>query len=373
MSKNKNINLNELAPRDREEEKARRRRVSRLRSVGRFINRILGILVVTIIVIGVSGLALEYVLLKGPSPALRETFAMTMFETRRFTWMPNIFLTEDEVAELRSTRNGHVEEEFDATLITIAPKTEKDDAEASDEPAALNPYGDVDEDGDGIILTEVSGSTYVGYMITLLDSSRLFVGMPDGYGGVGLTLEEMCLKYGARGGINAGGFADENGTGMGGLPDGLTIIDGVCYNEGGNMGHAFVGIGEDGILHIGYYTYEDAVNMGIRDGISFGPVLIYNGKQLDISKIPSGLNPRSAIGQRADGAVLMLVIDGRQVHSLGATYQDVIDIMLDFGAVNACNLDGGSSTTMWMDGEYVNSCSSENGRGRPLPDAFLFR
>lgn len=371
MSKNKNMNLSELPPREREEEKARRKRVARLRGFGRFINRILGILVVTGIVFGCAGLALEYVLLKGPSPALRETFAMTMFETRRFTWMPNIFLTEDEVAELRSARNGHVEEDFDASLITIAPKEPVEDPNG-DDSQALNAYGDIDEDGDGIILTEVSGSTYVGYMITLLDSSRLFVGMPDGYGGMGLTLEEMCQKYGARGGINAGGFADKDGTGSGGLPDGLTIVDGVCYNEGGEMGHAFVGIGEDGILHIGYYTYEDAVNMGIRDGISFGPVLIYNGKAQDISKIPSGLNPRTAIGQRADGAVLMLVIDGRQVHSLGATYQDVIDIMLSFGAINACNLDGGSSTTMWMDGDYVNSCSSENGRGRPLPDAFLF-
>ena len=148
MSKNKNKNLNELPLREREEEKARRRKVARLRGAGRFINRILGILVVTGIVIGCAGLALEYILLKGPSPALRETFAMTMFETRRFTWMPNIFLTEDEVSELRSARNGHVEEEFDASLITIAPKAEETGEADPNEPKALNAYGDIDEDGD---------------------------------------------------------------------------------------------------------------------------------------------------------------------------------------------------------------------------------
>ena len=87
----------------------------------------------------------------------------------------------------------------------------------------------------------------------------------------------------------------------------------------------------------------------------------------------SGLNPRTAIGQRDDGCILMLVVDGRQVHSYGATYKDLQDIMLEYGAVNAFNLDGGSSTTMWYNGSYVNSCSSANGIARPIPDAFLFR
>ena len=87
----------------------------------------------------------------------------------------------------------------------------------------------------------------------------------------------------------------------------------------------------------------------------------------------SGVNPRTAIGQRADGIVLMLVIDGRQLHSVGATYSDVVDIMLDYGAVNACNMDGGSSTSMWYQGVYVNSCSSQDGKSRYLPDAWLFK
>ena len=56
---------------------------------------------------------------------------------------------------------------------------------------------------------------------------------------------------------------------------------------------------------------------------------------------------------RADGAVLMLVIDGRQPHSLGATYKDCIDVMLEYGAVNAGNLDGGSSTILLYDGEVL--------------------
>jgi exopolysaccharide biosynthesis protein len=84
----------------------------------------------------------------------------------------------------------------------------------------------------------------------------------------------------------------------------------------------------------------------------------------------SGVNPRTAIGQRSDGAILMLVIDGRQVISLGATMEDLVDIMMEYGAVNACNLDGGSSSLMWFEGEYVNNCASVIGI-RPVPTTFL--
>ena len=66
----------------------------------------------------------------------------------------------------------------------------------------------------------------------------------------------------------------------------------------------------------------------------------------------------------------MLVVDGRQVSSLGATFDDLTNIMLDYGAVNASNLDGGSSSTMILDGEIRNNCSSVIGQ-RYLASAFL--
>ena len=209
-------------------------------------------------------------------------------------------------------------------------------------------------------------------MLIVLDPSRVFVGMPNGYGGVGLTLEQMCQKYDALGGINAGGFVDDGGAGLGGLPEGLTIVDGVCYNEGYG-GDSFAGLSVDNILHVGYFSLSDVQYTNIRDGVSFGPILIRNGEPTNPKYLSSGVNPRTAIGQRSDGAILMLVIDGRQAHSMGATYQDCVDIMLDYGAVNACNMDGGSSTSLWMNGDYVNSCSSQSGESRPLPTAFLIR
>ena len=90
-----------------------------------------------------------------------------------------------------------------------------------------------------------------------------------------------------------------------------------------------------------------AMELGIRDGCCFGPVLVMDGAiNEEAYNSNSGFNPRTAIGQRSDGTVLFVCIDGRQAGSLGGTYKDIIDIMTEYGAVNACNLDGGSSTVM---------------------------
>ena len=132
----------------------------------------------------------------------------------------------------------------------------------------------------------------------------------------------------------------------------------------------FAGFDEDGVLHVGYYSLGDVQYAKIRDGVSFGPILIRNGEPTDPAYLSSGVNPRTAIGQRADGAMLLLVIDGRQASTLGATYSDLAEVFADYGAVNAYNLDGGSSTVMWYQDQYINSCSSVKGV-RPVPTAFV--
>ena len=106
--------------------------------------------------------------------------------------------------------------------------------------------------------------------------------------------------------------------------------------------------------------------------MTFGPRLIVNGEPANVKGQSSGLNPRTAIGQRADGAVLLLVIDGRQASSLGATYADMINVLLEFDAVNAANLDGGSSSMMYYNGEYLNKGVMLTG-SRKLPTAFIVR
>ena len=362
----KNIDISQLSPEELEAEKLRRRKKLRRKKVMTVVDRIFGFFLATGIVLGCAGLALGMIICRGPSEALKVMFVQTALETRRFDFVPQVFLPDSEVHAIYKSNKIEEADEMDASLIKLPAQEDGDtETEAVD-------YGTPDEDGDGIVFKEIKGNGYAGYMLICLDPGRVFVGKPDSYGGVGLTLEEMCLKYDAVGGINAGGFLDDAGTGLGGFPDGLTVIEGVMYSEG-HGGDCFAGLDVNNLLWVGFYGPENMEAMQIRDGVSFGPILIQNGEIINEQNLLSGVNPRTAIGQRGDGAILMLVVDGRQAHSIGATYLDMAEGMLDYGAVNAMNMDGGSSTVMWYEGQYVNSCSAAYGTSRPLPNAFLIR
>jgi len=114
--------------------------------------------------------------------------------------------------------------------------------------------------------------------------------------------------------------------------------------------------------------------MNVAEGVSFGPPLIINGKKLITDGDGGwGVAPRTAIGQRKDGTILFLVIDGRQPgYSLGATLLDVQNILYEQGAYVAANLDGGSSTTLYFNGKVVNKPCDMLGE-RMIPTAFIVK
>ena len=77
-----------------------------------------------------------------------------------------------------------------------------------------------------------------------------------------------------------------------------------------------------------------------------------------------GINPRTAIGQRQDGIVLMLVTDGRRATKPGADMNDLIEIMERYGAYNAVNLDGGTSSAMVVGNKIINDPIDSSGAHR---------
>ena len=122
----------------------------------------------------------------------------------------------------------------------------------------------------------------------------------------------------------------------------------------------------------GYYDYEECTAIGIRDAVCFGPALIVDGVKVDPSTLETGIGARTAIGQREDGAIVMMAIDGRQGYSIGVTFEDCVNIMADkFGCINASNMDGGNSTCMYFMGQAVNRSANQAGGTRNLPDAWL--
>lgn len=356
------------APEKSSEDAAAKKRASRKKwkKINRVLDRIAGFIIVTVLVIGFSGLAFEYMCIKGPSEAFSTKWFQTFAETRRFQFINNLFLTEQEVAERTVAQHTDDIEEI-AMTISEANVVDIVVTEATDE---WEVGGYKDDDNDGIIYFEFKSSGSQCYMIAIKDPKRLFVGMPDAFGGSGLMLEDMISKYGALGGTNAGGFYDDNGGGTGGFPEGITIVDGVIYND--VQSGAVAGFDANGILYVDYYNIEECKSLGMINAVSFNPALVIHGQPTYVWD-ESGANPRTAIGQREDGTVLMLCVDGRQFFSPGLNYEEVAWLMIDYGAVNAINMDGGSSSCMMYEGELKNNPTNLAGGTRYLPTAWLFR
>ena len=186
----------------------------------------------------------------------------------------------------------------------------------------------------------------------------------------GKKLDQIIADSGAIAGTNAGGFVDDGGVGNGGIPLGIVIKNGKLLAGSRSTEATLVGFDQKNVLHVGTMTAGEALDKGMRDAVSFGPALVINGNPAENAGSGGGLNPRTALGQRADGSVLILVIDGRQPHSLGATHKDLVDVMVQFDAINACNLDGGSSSMLYYEGELISVCSSLYGPRR-IPTAIL--
>ena len=318
--------------------------------VGKFFKRI-GILLLTFIfALLIFLVAAIWVIERGPSEDLRDMFVVTVDQTSAAKPLARLFLSKETVEQILADARGKDDDlETDTNLIVI---------------------DDNKEDKNGITIENVVGPTYNGKMMIVEDPSRVYVGTLDEYGtGKAMTLEQIVKKEGAIGGINGGGFSDGGGMGNGDTPEGIVVSKGVWRNGGMDEIHKLIGIDNDNHLVIGSMTGYEAMNRGIRDAIAWGPALIVNGEPVDVGK-GGGLNPRTAIGQRADGAMLLLVIDGRQPSSMGATYLDIIGIMQGYGAVNAANLDGGNSSSMVYQGEIITTPAGVYGE-RTIPTFVL--
>lgn len=294
----------------------------------------------------------------GPSETARNLFVNSVMESSAGKFMATCFFSDEKIKEIREQNSVVASKD-----ITNSDLIEIDDA-ANDTQTAVDP----------IELIDLSASTYKGKLLIVHDPSRLTVGVSGDYGAScsGKTVKDMAIAYNAVAAVNAGGFIDEGGMGNGGTPIGAVISEGKLKYGSLTTSYELIGFNKENKFIVGQMTGQQALDRGIRDAVSFGPILIVNGKASVVNGDGSGLNPRTAIGQRADGAILLLVIDGRQANSMGATYADLIDIMLQYGAVNAANLDGGSSTLLYYNGEYINNCSSLTGP-RNLPTSIIVR
>lgn len=224
-------------------------------------------------------------------------------------------------------------------------------------------------------IEEVDGKSFHGYLLTVSDPTKIRLVVPA-KAGKGEKVPSMVKRTGAIAGVNAGGFADPNWQGNGFQPIGLVITQGKIYYNGlgKNSSTQIVGLDKNGKMIAGHYSIKELMELDISEAVSFEPRIIVNGKGLIKNHANGwGIAPRTVMGQRADGKIMFLIIDGRQIgYSIGADLYDCQQIMLEHGAVIAANLDGGSSTVLVKEGgELVNRPSSKGEGGRYLPTAFL--
>ena len=340
--------------------------------IGRFVGRFFVWFGITFVIILVGLFVFFYYVNKGPSPRFRDLFVASAKESSVGGVIADIYLSEEQIEEILAQNKTIEFEEVTNTSLVNINTVKNSEANPNTEAEEVGSEEEVlDPDGDGIDIFDVHGDTYRGKMMVVYDPSRVKVATLSyyDYDAPGMTLSDFVKKYDCVAGINGGKYDDEIGMGTGGMPEGVVFSEGkLCFGDP-NGTYDIYGFTNENVLVVGRMNVGYAQSIGVRDAVSFGPALIVNGKSAKYSGSGSGLNPRTAIGQRENGDVLLLVIEGRQPGSLGASMSDLIDIMEEYGAVNAANLDGGMSSSMVYNGEdVVSSCTLGS---RAMPTAFV--
>ena len=325
------------------------------RSILKNVSRVLVTILVTVAIFVCFLYGVMAMLVFGPSKTAKTQFVLSVRETSAIGFLANLFVSKEEI--------NRIEEENsikDTTEVTNTSLVSTDSTTSSD----------------NIEVIDIKGSSFKGKLMIIDDPSRLFVGTVESFHqGDGEVVANIAQRYGAIAGINGGEFVDGTTT-YTAMPVGLVMVNGEVLNGEEGESYHVTGISNDNKLVIGNMTIATAKELGIRDCVSvsnlIGPFLIVNGEMQDVSGTGGGLNPRTAIGQTADGKILLLVCDGRQITGMGASFADLQDIMAEYGAVNASVMDGGTSTQMYYNGEVINNPYSPTGP-RTCPTAFLIK
>lgn len=308
-------------------------------------------------------------LMYGPISYFRNLWVTSAMTTMTHKYLAYIFFNQEQIDDIMSNN----------IVIEVEGETNKEEIEFEEETPIVysSPEEEQilkrDEGNDVYKVIDVEGDGYKGHMLVVYDPSKIQLEKVPNMK-YGRTLDQFINKTGAVAGTNAGGFNYNSYSGY--SFTGTVIIDGQIVADNGSTGWGggIIGFTNDNVLVLTKTSAYQALNMGIRDAVSFGPFLIVNG-------VPSqfrgnggyGIAPRTAIGQRKDGIVLLLVIDGRRPgHSLGVDMVELTNIMLKYGAYNASNLDGGGSSTFYANGKILSVAGGSGYEGdRYLPNAWL--
>ena len=313
------------------------------------------ILIFLIFEITFIAITFPFILLYGPFENAKRVYVGSAMKTMSHQYLATWFLSDEKINSIIGKESSESSDETTNVDEVKIPKIKDGTIELYD--IADNPK-------------------YKGYYLIIKDSTRVKIGTSSKLETEGETTSEIAENNGAIAAINGGAFIDKTSvdwTGTGAFPDGIVMSDGkeVWNSLDKDSKTDLFGITKDGVLIVGKYSANQLKKLEVKEALSFGPTLVINGKKADIT-IDGGLAPRSVIGQKKDGSIILMVIDGRSLTSIGASYKEVQEIIYKLGAFNAINLDGGKSTTMYYDGEIINTPSNSMGE-RTIPTAVIVK
>lgn len=315
-----------------------------------------------VVFVVVSTITFPLYVFYGPFKDVRDMVVGLSMSTTHYQFVAKMFFSDKEIENILNKANKQNNIEKNANISKTAVE-------------AIAPI-DIDETNSDIETIEVNTNKFNGTAIIVKDPTRVKIGYSKKLGEVGETVSAMADRYGAIAAINGGGYKDISNVGYsggnGGLPIGILISEGKILSPNKSTDYSKVesavfAIDNSGKVFVGEASAQDLIDKGYMEAISFSPTLVVNGKPYISETTLHGINPRTAIGQREDGSIIMLVIDGRRGLKFGATLEQIQEVMLSLGAVNAMCLDGGGSSVMYYDGEVINTPSNLTGE-RCVPD-----
>ena len=319
------------------------------------------------------------VLLYGPSAGFRDWLVTTAMMTMNHQYLAEWFYDDITInGILKSNTVVESGEDTNPDLIDISGGT-------VEQTFYANKYEEEilkkDEGNDLYKIIDIKHKNFKGKMAVIYDPSKVKLAVSKGTGNeltssYGQMITTMSKDNNAIIAMNAGGFYDPNWNSSGGVPHGVVISNGklIANNKRAVSVGGIIGFNKENKLVLAKMSAQEALNQGLRDAVDFGPFLIVNGKSSFINGNGGwGVSPRSAIAQRKDGIVLFLVIDGRQASSPGADMDDLVEVLLNYGAYNAANLDGGTSSAMSYNHKIITNPRNGNfqAKTRAVPNAWI--
>mgnify|MGYP004640620245 CR=1 FL=1 len=352
--------MNQIIDEQREEEKIIEKKEKPKKKKKKNILKKIFITLAILIIIAGSSLG---ILLYGPYSGFRDWLITTAMTTMTHQWIAYLFYDQATIdAVMANNKVDEIQEDTDTNAIVVGVQEEKT-YKNEYEKAIL----EKNNPNDTYKIIEISGKGYSGYLAAIYDPSKIHTLVTSKIGSSGQYLTTMAKNNKAVVAINGGGFDDPNYSSNAANPLGITYSRGklmTSYYYAGAGG--IIGFDtNDKLVLSSKCTEQSAKALKIRDAVTCGPFLIVNGKASGVVGNGGwGTAPRTAIGQRKDGIVLFLVVDGRTVKRPGADMDDLIEIMQNYGAYNAANLDGGTSTAMTVNYELINDPVDSSGAHR---------